>query len=66
MEVVAIAGKQAERTVAEITDADVEDDVVEDADRLRRRHKTIPYHKAADRLPHYSVEDRAYNMRRTL
>jgi hypothetical protein len=64
-EAVDIADKQAEHTVDANMDADVVEDVVEDVDRLRRRHKTTPYHKSADRLHHYSVEERAYSMRRT-
>ena len=48
-------------TQEETTDADVADDAVEDADRLRRR----PYHKLADRSHRYSAEERECNMRQT-
>jgi hypothetical protein len=65
MEVVDIAGNQEEHTVEETTDADVVDDVVEDAERLHRRHTKIPYHKLADRSHHYSAEEGACNMHRT-
>ena len=64
-EAVAIAGKQAEHTVDANTDADVVEDVVEDVVRLRRRHKTIPYHNWADRLLRYSEEEQAYSMPQT-
>ena len=62
---VAIVDNQDEHTVDATTDADVVDDVAEDADRLRRRHTKIPYHKLADRSHRYSVEARPCNMRRT-
>ena len=39
-EAVDLADKQAEHTVDVNTDADVVEDVVEDVDRLRRRHNT--------------------------
>ena len=61
-EVVAIADSQAEHMADAITDADVVEDVAEDVERLRKQHKT----NSADRLPHFSVEERAHSMHRTL
>ena len=47
-------------------DADAVEDGVEDEAHLHKRRRTTTYLRLAGRSPHYSVEEQAYSMPRTL